>query len=216
MCFGCKIAENIENSGAKGLLTALTCFFSRKQMHVHTREAIRRKALIPICNCFSISTSLFTGPKSGCTLSPVSSSLRAFFSFSLGACGVTQAQARRGKQTTLTSKLITKHERSRAFREPHFAQFHYILRVHSNIMHKLLETAAKIDQNLQSSHANHTAAAIFGSSTQFSIAPSPPRMVLSKNKIFLRCFFCVFTNLKSFNFSTPITVNKNFSAKVFF
>lgn len=89
-------------------------------MHVHTREAIRRKALIPICNCFSISTSLFTGPKSGCTLSPVSSSLRAFFSFSLGACGVTQAQARRGKQTTLTSKLITKHERSRAFSRTSF------------------------------------------------------------------------------------------------
>lgn len=120
MCCGCKIAENIENSGAKGLLTALTCFFSRKQIHVHTREAIRRKALIPICNCFSISTSLFTGPKSGCTLTPVSSSLRAFFSFSLGACGVTQAQARRGKQTTLTSKLITKHERSRAFSRTSF------------------------------------------------------------------------------------------------
>lgn len=122
MCCGCKIAENIENSGAKGLLTVLTCFFSRKQMHVHTREAIRRKALIPICNCFSISNSLFTGPKSGCTLTPVSSSLRAFFSFSLGACGVTQAQAQRGKQTTLTSKLITKHERSRAFSRTSFRE----------------------------------------------------------------------------------------------
>lgn len=41
-------------------------------MQVHTREAIKRKALIPICNCFSISTGLLTGPKSGNTLSPVS------------------------------------------------------------------------------------------------------------------------------------------------
>lgn len=41
-------------------------------MQVHTREAIKRKALIPICNCFSISTVLLTGPKSGSTLSPVS------------------------------------------------------------------------------------------------------------------------------------------------
>lgn len=41
-------------------------------MQVHTREAIKRKALIPICNCFSISTGLLTGPKSGDTLSPVS------------------------------------------------------------------------------------------------------------------------------------------------
>lgn len=40
-------------------------------MQVHTREAIKRKALIPICNCFSISTGLLTGPKSGNTLSPV-------------------------------------------------------------------------------------------------------------------------------------------------
>lgn len=55
--------------GAKHLLTALTCFLSRKQMQVHTREAIKRKALIPICNCFSISTGLLTGPKSGDTLS---------------------------------------------------------------------------------------------------------------------------------------------------
>lgn len=55
--------------GAKHLLTALTCFLSRKQMQVHTREAIKRKALIPICNCFSISTGLLTGPKSGNTLS---------------------------------------------------------------------------------------------------------------------------------------------------
>lgn len=41
-------------------------------MQVHTREAIKRKALIPICNCFSISTVLLTGPKSGNALSPVS------------------------------------------------------------------------------------------------------------------------------------------------
>lgn len=46
------------NRGARHLLTVLTCFLSRKQMQVHTREAIKRKALIPICNCFSISTSL--------------------------------------------------------------------------------------------------------------------------------------------------------------
>lgn len=38
-------------------------------MQVHTREAIKRKALIPICNCFSISTGLLTGLKSGDTLS---------------------------------------------------------------------------------------------------------------------------------------------------
>ena len=42
-------------------------------MQAHTREAIKRKALIPICNCFSISTDLLTGPKSGNALSPVSS-----------------------------------------------------------------------------------------------------------------------------------------------
>jgi len=36
-------------------------------MQVHTREAIKKKALIPICNCFSISTGLLTGPKSGNT-----------------------------------------------------------------------------------------------------------------------------------------------------
>lgn len=49
-------------------------------MQVHTREAIKRKALIPICNCFSISTVLLTGPKSGSTLSPVSnlSALRGY------------------------------------------------------------------------------------------------------------------------------------------
>lgn len=46
------------NRGARHLLTVLTCFLSRKQMQVHTREAIKRKALIPICNCFSISTGL--------------------------------------------------------------------------------------------------------------------------------------------------------------
>lgn len=66
--------------GAKHLLTALTCFLSRKQTHVHTREAIKRKALIPICNCFSISTDIITGPKSGNALSPVSFSSRVSFS----------------------------------------------------------------------------------------------------------------------------------------
>ena len=65
--------------GAKHLLTALTCFLRRKKTHVHTREAIKRKALIPICNCFSISTDLLTGPKSGCTLSPISSMLGSLF-----------------------------------------------------------------------------------------------------------------------------------------
>lgn len=67
------------NRGAKHLLTVLTCFLSRKQMQVHTREAIKRKALIPICNCFSISTGLLTGPKSGSTLSPVSNLRSVYF-----------------------------------------------------------------------------------------------------------------------------------------
>lgn len=57
MIDSCLILAEGANGGAKHLLTALTCFLSRKQMQVHTREAIKRKALIPICNCFSISTS---------------------------------------------------------------------------------------------------------------------------------------------------------------
>lgn len=60
-----KIKKKVGMTGAWHLLTALTCFLSRKQMQVHTREAIRRKALIPICNCFSMSINLVTGPKSG-------------------------------------------------------------------------------------------------------------------------------------------------------
>lgn len=69
-CRACR--EGKAATGAKHLLTALTCFLRRKQTQVHTREAIRRKALIPICNCFSMSVNRKTGPKSGATAqSPV-------------------------------------------------------------------------------------------------------------------------------------------------
>lgn len=112
--------------------------------------------------------------------------LSSLFRLSHRLCGVTQA--RRGKQTTLTSKLITKRERSNAFSKTSF------LAIPLHFAHTLQfypQTLGYHGQNTSKSgspHTHHATAAIFRSSTQFFIAPPPPRIMLSKNDNFCTGF----------------------------